>query len=98
MNKGFLGFLGISGASPLLMGAAGVDLPANAPGWLPWLLALLGPALVFLSKAALKALAAGLRAKAKALKSDKDESNDAQAPVLESVADSLDKAADKKGE
>lgn len=98
MSKEVLLFAGTAAAAPLALAASPLPLPQGLPIWMPWVLALAGPALVFLSKAALKALASFLRAKAKELKSDKDPKNDAAAPVLESVADSLDSVAQKKEE
>ncbi len=96
MSKEVLLFAGAAAAAPMALAASPMPLPQGAPAWMPWVLALLGPTLVFLSKAALKALAQFLRAKAKQLKSDNDPKNDTGAPVLESVADSLDSVADKK--
>ena len=97
MSKEVFVFAGTAAAAPIALAAGELPLPIGAPTWLPWLFAMLGPALVFLSKAGLKALASFLRAKAKELKGDKDPKNDAAAPVLESVADSLDHVAEKKG-
>lgn len=97
MSKSLLGLSLLGGASPLLMAATGVQLPHDAGVWLPWVLSVAGPALLFLAGTGVKAFAAGLRAKAKALRADKDEKNDWEADVLDAVADSADKAAQKKG-
>lgn len=96
MNKLFLGSIGISGIAPILMGASGVPLPSGAPEWLPWALGICGPLIAWFGSLGLRLAASMMRAKAKALKSDKDKSNDGIAEALEAGADVLDKDADKK--
>lgn len=95
-SKGFLGLAALSAATPALLGATDVPLPSGLPAWLPWLLSLMGPALMFLLGSGVKGLAAYLHAKAKQLKEDNDPKNDAEAAALDALADSLDKT--KKGE
>ena len=96
MSKMLLGAGAVSGIAPLLMGATGVPLPEGAPVWLPWLLAVLGPLLAGAGALGLRLVAAMLRAKAKALKADKDKGNDWVVPALEAGADVLEKKADQK--
>lgn len=88
----------ISGTAPILMGAAGVPVPSGMPEWLPWLLAVCGPMLAGLGALGLRLVAAMMRAKAKALKSDKDKSNDSTADALLAGADVLDAKAKKESE
>lgn len=97
MNKLLLGSVAVSGISPLLMGASGVDLPLGAPMWLPWLLAVCGPLLAGLGALGLRMVASMMRARARALRSDKDKSNDGQADMLEAGAEVLDEKAKKEG-
>lgn len=91
MSKTLMGLGGLGAAAPILMGAEGVPLPAGAPAWLPWLLSLLSPALLYLVGVGAKALVAVIRAKAK------DEKNPLLKAVEESVAESVDEEAKKKG-
>jgi hypothetical protein len=91
MSKTFVGLGALGALSPVLMGAEGVPLPAGAPLWLPWLVTLLSPALLYLAGLGAKALVAAIRAKAK------DEKNPVVKAIEESLADSVDSEAKKKG-
>lgn len=96
MNRPLMAAGLVSGAAPILMGATGVSVPSGAPDWLPWLLAFCGPFLAALGTLGLKLVASMLHAKAKALREDKDKSNDAFADALDAGAEVLDKQAAKK--
>ena len=96
MSKLLVGSGLIAGVAPALMGASGVPLPAGAPEWLPWVLAFCGPLLAGLGALGLRLAASMMRAKARALKSDKDKRNDGVADALEAGAEVLDARADKK--
>lgn len=96
LSKPFLGLLGLGVSAPLVMGATGVPVPLDA-SWLPWLGAVLSPALLFLAGTGVRALVSALRADAKRNREDTDKSNDWKADVEDSVANSLESAVNKKG-
>jgi hypothetical protein len=81
--------------------ASQVPAPPGVPPWLPYLASMAGPILAWLGTKVLVALATRWRsiaaaktARAQALRSDNDKSNDDEAAKLEAEADAAKAAAD----
>ncbi len=104
--KSVLWTMGVTGAVPLMVGAAsasGAPIPGteSLPMWVILLCMTLGPSipptLHFLGKTAMRALAAGLRAVGVPMLTDKNHPEYAiRGKFLTGIADSLDKSADSQ--
>lgn len=83
------------------LAAGALPVPTGLPSWLPYVVSVMGPALVFLLNRLLAAAAANRRSlaaskarRAKELLTDKDPANDAEGRKLEDDAEQLEATAD----
>lgn len=100
-NSGIIAASATSMVGTASVAVGAVPVPTAAPSWLPYLITVGGPVLVFVAKRVLAAIAASRRSlaaskakRAALLRADNDPKNDAEAAKLEDEADAIRAQAD----